>query len=100
MKKISIFILGAFILFLNVVWEFSHFRLYVDLTGIPKIQHLLIASFAFAALSRLSKITIVNTKYLLEAVFNLNPVSPDSSIKMSIASGISPPLKQCSFHLE
>ena len=45
MKRSRIFILGVLVLLLNVVWEFSHFRLYVDLTGIPKTQHLLIASF-------------------------------------------------------
>ena len=45
MRNYRLVVLGALILLLNVIWEFSHFRLYIDLTGIPKTQHLLIASF-------------------------------------------------------
>ncbi len=44
MKKTQFILLGFIILILNVIWEFSHFQLYYDLTGISKIPHLLIAS--------------------------------------------------------
>jgi hypothetical protein len=33
------------ILILNLIWEFSHYRLYFDLTGIPATPHLILASF-------------------------------------------------------
>ena len=33
-------------LILNIIWEFSHYSLYVDLSGISKPVHLIIASFA------------------------------------------------------
>lgn len=33
------------ILVLNLIWEFSHTRLYNDLTGIPGTLHLVLASF-------------------------------------------------------
>lgn len=33
------------ILALNLIWEFSHYRLYNDLTGIPATPHLILASF-------------------------------------------------------
>lgn len=39
------FILGLVIFTLNVFWEFSHYLLYVDLSGISKYPHLLSASF-------------------------------------------------------
>ena len=39
-------IVGLIILILNLIWEFSHHSLYIDLSGIPKYQHLIIASFA------------------------------------------------------
>ena len=38
-------IIGFIALFLNVIWEFSHYFLYIDLSGIPKYTHLIIASF-------------------------------------------------------
>ena len=44
MKKIQFILLGLIILILSLIWEFSHFQLYYDLTGISKIPHLLIAS--------------------------------------------------------
>ena len=44
MKKIQFILLGLIILILSLIWEFSHFQLYYDLTGIPKTPHLLIAS--------------------------------------------------------
>ena len=46
MKKLRLLILALVILILNLLWEFSHYRLYVDLTGIPSTIHLIIASFA------------------------------------------------------
>ena len=46
MKKSRLFLLAFIVFFLNLIWEFSHYRLYVDLTGIPSTIHLIIASFA------------------------------------------------------
>ena len=43
-KKIF-FIAGLIALILNIIWEFSHHSLYIDLSGIPKYPHLIIASF-------------------------------------------------------
>jgi len=43
-KKIF-FIAGLITLILNLIWEFSHHTLYIDLSGIPKYTHLIIASF-------------------------------------------------------
>ena len=45
MKKSKLVLLGIFVLALNLIWEFSHYRLYIDLTGIPSTAHLIIASF-------------------------------------------------------
>jgi len=42
MKKLFIFLTSALIL--NLLWEFSHYFLYFDLTEIPKNLHLLSAS--------------------------------------------------------
>ncbi len=39
------FIIGCIIFILSVIWEFSHHSLYIDLSGIPKYPHLIIASF-------------------------------------------------------
>ncbi len=36
---------GLIALFLNIIWEFSHYPLYVDLSEISKYPHLIIASF-------------------------------------------------------
>ncbi len=43
--KKRLFIIGLIILLLNIIWEFSHYFLYIDLSGIPKNTHLIIASF-------------------------------------------------------
>ena len=45
MKKIKLLWLALIVLILNLVWEFSHYRLYNDLTGISSNFHLIIASF-------------------------------------------------------
>ena len=45
MKKLKILYLALIVLTLNLIWEFSHYRLYFDLTGIPSTFHLIIASF-------------------------------------------------------
>ena len=42
MKKIIILIF--LILGLNLIWEFSHYTLYLDLTGIPSTFHLVLAA--------------------------------------------------------
>ena len=44
-KKAKLILLVAIILSLNLIWEFSHFRLYIDLTGIPVNLHLIMAGF-------------------------------------------------------
>ena len=44
--KKRFFIAGFITLILNIIWEFSHHSLYIDLSGIPKYPHLIIASFA------------------------------------------------------
>ena len=46
MRKSKLIILAIFILGFNIIWEFSHYRLYIDLTGIPPTTHLIMASFA------------------------------------------------------
>jgi len=43
--KKRFFIVGLIALILNIIWEFSHHSLYIDLSGIPKYSHLIIASF-------------------------------------------------------
>jgi hypothetical protein len=43
--KLRIFVLALLIFILNLIWEFAHYPLYVDLTGIPKNIHLIWASF-------------------------------------------------------
>ena len=46
MKNISrFFLLIPIILILNLIWEFSHSSLYIDLSGISPIPHLFLASF-------------------------------------------------------
>ena len=45
MKCQKIFLLFALALALNLVWEFSHYSLYIDLSGIPSTRHLIQASF-------------------------------------------------------
>ena len=46
MEKSKLFLLAFIVLILNLIWEFFHYRLYVDLTGISSTIHLIIASFA------------------------------------------------------
>lgn len=62
MRKLKLIILALFIFVLNVIWEFSHYRLYTDLTGIPSTLHLIIASFAdlFLVFLILSVISTLN----------------------------------------
>jgi len=43
--KKRFFIAGLIALILNILWEFLHHSLYIDLSGIPKYAHLIIASF-------------------------------------------------------
>jgi len=43
--KKTFFILGLIAFILNIIWEFSHNFLYIDLSGISKYPHLIIASF-------------------------------------------------------
>ena len=49
MKKYFKFVIVFFIAFvLNAIWELLHYRLYFDLSGIPKYPHLLLATFTDA----------------------------------------------------
>jgi hypothetical protein len=43
LKRLFPVILIAFIL--NLIWEFCHYRLYFDMTGIPQVPHIILASF-------------------------------------------------------
>ena len=46
MKNIkNLILLSVIALILNLFWEFSHYYLYVDLSGIPRYPHLILASF-------------------------------------------------------
>ena len=45
MKKSKFIILVLLIFILNLIWEFSHYKLYIDLTDIPSNIHLILASF-------------------------------------------------------
>ena len=45
MRKSKLFLLAFIVFILNLIWEFSHYGLYIDLTGIPSTLHLIIASF-------------------------------------------------------
>ena len=64
MKKIIFFMLASFILILNLIWEFSHYRLYVDLTGIPSTTHLIMAS--------LTDLLLVTLIFLIISIFRRN----------------------------
>lgn len=57
-------IIEVITLILNLIWEFSHHSLYIDLSGIPKYQHLIIASIAdsLIILSIFSIISLINRK--------------------------------------
>ena len=46
MKKKKIIFFALIILVLNLIWEFSHYNLYNDLTGIPQTFHLITAGFS------------------------------------------------------
>ena len=46
MKKKKIIFFALIVLVLNLIWEFSHYQLYNDLTGIPQTLHIIIASFS------------------------------------------------------
>lgn len=46
MKKKKIIFFALILLILNLIWEFSHYNLYNDLTGIPQTLHLITASFS------------------------------------------------------
>ena len=44
MKRLKLIFLPLIVLGLNTLWEFSHYRLYIDLTGISPTVHLILAS--------------------------------------------------------
>jgi len=46
MKTLTIFLKVIILsLVLNLIWEFSHYSLYIDLSGISPVPHLILASF-------------------------------------------------------
>jgi len=45
MKIIKIIFLASIILILNLIWEFLHYQLYIDMSGISTFPHLFLASF-------------------------------------------------------
>ena len=59
MKKSKLILLFTLILGLNLIWEFSHYRMYIDLTGIRPTIHLIIASFTDLIL--ISLIFLINS---------------------------------------
>lgn len=61
MKKINILYLSLIILILNLIWEFSHYILYIDLSGIAPIPHLILASFTDVLLI-LAIFTVISLK--------------------------------------
>ena len=63
--KKRLFIAGLIALILNIIWEFSHHSLYIDLSGIPKYSHLIIASFIdmFIILGILAIISLKNKNF-------------------------------------
>ncbi len=64
MKKIILIKLALIVLLLNLIWEFSHYGLYTDLTGIPSILHLIIAS--------LTDLVLISLIFLIISVFRKN----------------------------
>jgi len=61
----SIFLLIFFVAFiLNAIWEVLHYRLYRDLSGIPKYPHLLLATFTDAL--------IITSIFLVISFKNIN----------------------------
>lgn len=64
MKKSKLLILMIIILILNLIWEFSHYRLYIDSTGISTTIHLIIASF--------TDLFLIAFIFLINSFFNKN----------------------------
>lgn len=64
MKKSKLFMLMIIILILNLIWEFSHYRLYIDSTGISPTIHLIIAS--------LTDLFLIAFIFLINSFFNKN----------------------------
>ena len=63
--KKTFFILGLIAFILNIIWEFSHNFLYIDLSGISKYPHLIIASFTdmFIILGIFAIVSLKNKNY-------------------------------------
>ncbi len=61
MRKLKLVYLIIFILSLNLIWEFSHYRLFIDLTSIPSTLHLFIAS--------LTDLILISSIFLIISVF-------------------------------
>jgi|SRR3989338_7429256 len=84
MKISKLIILFIFILSLNIIWEFSHYRLYIDLTGIPPTLHLIIASFTDLLL--ISLIFLINSFYKKDINWIEKPKKSDYTL--IVISGI------------
>lgn len=62
MKKKKIIFFALIVLVLNSIWEFSHYNLYNDLSGIPPTLHLITASFSdvFWVFLMLAIVSLIN----------------------------------------
>ena len=62
LNLVKTIVLFLIILILNLFWEFSHYRLYIDLTGIPSTTHLIIAS--------LTDVFLIGFMFMLMSLIN------------------------------
>jgi hypothetical protein len=63
--------LAIVVLVLNLIWEFSHYSLYIDLSGIPSIPHLFLASFTdMLIISGIFLIISIKNKTFLDKKLN------------------------------
>ncbi|MBS3085654.1 hypothetical protein J4225_03135 [Candidatus Pacearchaeota archaeon] len=65
MKKLKIVLLLVIVFILNIIWEFSHYQFYIDLTGIPPTTHLIIAS--------LTDVFLIGLIFMLISLINKSP---------------------------
>ncbi len=75
MKSLKLIFLFIIILCLNLIWEFSHYGLYIDLTGIPSTNHIIIASFTDLLI--ISFILLINSVYNKNIKWLENPKNSD-----------------------
>lgn len=73
MKLLKMIILAILIVVINLIWEFSHYRLYIDLTDIPSAFHIIIASF--------TDLFLMFLIFLIISIFRKNIIWIDSPKK-------------------